>query len=101
MISKKISNISCDKECFDKLPPDYNNALRNSGFSEKVKFTPQTSQRKKVNRNILWFNLLFSCNVMINIDNIFPQILDKYFPKHNKYYKLFNRNNVKISHSCM
>ena len=98
---KKISNISCDKECFDKLPPDYNKALRNSGFNEKVKFTPQTPQRKKVNRNILWFNLPFSCNVMINIDNIFPQILDKHFPKHNKYYKLFNRSNVKISHSCM
>ena len=22
-------------------------------------------------------------------------------PKHHKYYKLFNRNNVKISYSCM
>lgn len=23
------------------------------------------------------------------------------FPKHHKYYKLFNRNNVNISYSCM
>ena len=28
MIIKRISNISCDKECFDKGSPDYNNTLK-------------------------------------------------------------------------
>ena len=28
MVSKKISNISCNKECLDKAAPDYNNALK-------------------------------------------------------------------------
>ena len=27
MISKRKSNISCDKECFDKAAPVYNDAL--------------------------------------------------------------------------
>ena len=29
MISERISNISCDKECFGKAALDYNNALKN------------------------------------------------------------------------
>ena len=27
--------------------------------------------------------------------------MDKHFPKHHRYHKLFNRNNVKCSYSCM
>ena len=52
MITKRISNISCDKECFYKAAPDYNNALKNSSFNKNVKFTPRPSQRRKRNRNI-------------------------------------------------
>ena len=40
MISKRMSNIFYDKECFDKATPVYNNALRNSNFNENIKFTP-------------------------------------------------------------
>ena len=99
MISKRISNISCDKGCFDKAAPDYNNALKNSGFNEDIKLTPQPPKRRKRSRNILWFNPPFSSIMKTNIAKIFLQLLDKLFPKHQKYYKLFNRNTVKISYS--
>ena len=101
MISKRISNISCDKECFDKAAPVYNNALRNSGFNENIKFTPRPPKRRKRSRSIIWFNAPFSSNVKTNIGKLFLRLLDKHFPKHHKHYKLFNRNNVKISYSCM
>ena len=101
MISKRISNISCDKESFDKAAPDYNNALKNSGFNENIKFTPRPPKRRKRCRNILWFNPPFSSNVKTDIGKIFLLLLDKHFPQHHKYYKLFSRNNVKISYSCM
>ena len=39
MISKRISNISCDKECLDKAALEYNNSLKNSGFNENINFT--------------------------------------------------------------
>ena len=71
MISKGISNISCDKECFDKAAPVYNNALKNSSFNENIKFTPQPPKRRKYSRNILWFNLPFSSNVRTIIGKIF------------------------------
>ena len=28
-------------------------------------------------------------------------LADKHFPRQHKYYKLFNRNNIKLSYSCM
>ena len=28
-------------------------------------------------------------------------LVNKYFPRHHKYYNLFNRNNIKLSYSCM
>ena len=35
MISKRLTNVSCDKECFDKATPD-NNALKKTATSTKV-----------------------------------------------------------------
>ena len=28
-------------------------------------------------------------------------LINKHFPRHHKFYKLFNKNNVKVSYSCM
>ena len=46
MISKIISNISCDKECFDKAALDYNNALKN-WFQRKYQIHTMSSKKKK------------------------------------------------------
>ena len=46
MVSKRISNISCDKEYFDKAAPDYNKALKNSDFNKTIKFTPRPPKRR-------------------------------------------------------
>ena len=32
---------------------------------------------------------------------IFLHLLDKHFGRNHKYNKIFNRNNVKISYSCI
>ena len=29
------------------------------------------------------------------------RLVDKHFPRHHKYYKLFNRKNIKLSYRCM
>ena len=35
------------------------------------------------------------------LQNNFLHLLDKHFGRNHKYYDIFNRNNVKISYSCM
>ena len=42
-----------------------------------------------------------SKNVRSNIARNFLRLIDKHFPKTNKLHKIFNRNTVKVSYSCM
>jgi hypothetical protein len=103
MISNRISSISSNKENFDKAAPFYNNALNSCGYKENITFNPDTL---KVNartryRNIIWFNPPFSISVRTNVAKLFLGIIDKCFPKGHKFQKLFNRNNVKVSYSCL
>ena len=46
MISKRLSDISSDKEHYDKAAPIYNEALKNSGFNETLKFSPKIPTRR-------------------------------------------------------
>ena len=59
LISKRISDISWEKEPFDKAFPDYNNAPNKSGFNHKLRYTPTRLTRKNWQRNIIGFNSRF------------------------------------------
>ena len=63
MISNRLSDISSEKEHFDKAAPIFNEALKNSGFNETLKFSPTIPTRGQRGRYIIWFNLPFSSNV--------------------------------------
>ena len=49
----------------------------------------------------MWYNPPFSKNVKINIAKQFLHLLGKSSGGNNKYQKISNGNNVKISYSCM
>ena len=82
--------------------------MKNSGFNNNLTYR-QTQhsnshiqeKQKKRKRKIIWFNSPFLSNVKINIGKIFFKLLGKHFPKTNKLYKIFKKNAVKISYSCM
>ena len=46
MISNRNSENSCNKNHFDKTAPDYNIALKNSGFNVGVAYVPTPSKRQ-------------------------------------------------------
>ena len=57
--------------------------------------------RRNRQRNIIWYNPPFSKSVKTNIGRTFLQLISRHFPRHHKYHSLFNKNNVKVSYSCM
>ena len=57
------------------------------------------SGRRKL--KIIWFNPPYSMNVKTNIAREFLQLLDKHFHANHHLHMVFNRNNVKVSYSCM
>ncbi|GFS22938.1 hypothetical protein ElyMa_003376600 [Elysia marginata] len=43
----------------------------------------------------------FSDSVSTNVAKIFLSMIGRYFPEANNLHKIFNRNTIKVSYSCM
>ena len=101
-ISRRISDISCNEEVFEKAKPYYEEALKSSGYNEKLSYDKKPSTRRKNRkRKVIWFNPPFSKHVQTNIRKTFLRLIKKHFPKTHKFNQIFNKNNVKVSYSCM
>ena len=63
----------------------------------------ESTNRKKRqrNRNITWFNPPFNKNVKTKVGESFLKLVDKHFGNNSKLNKIFNRNTLKVSYSCM
>ena len=56
MISNRVSENFCNKNHFNKAAPDYNIALKISGFNDNVTSILSPSRRQTRKRQIIWFN---------------------------------------------
>ena len=102
MIEKRLSSISSDREEFEKAKDIYQEALSKSGYDHQLQYQEETKSNKKSrSRKIIWFNPPYSQNVITNIGHKFFKLLQKHFPQGHKFHKLFNRNSIKLSYSCM
>ena len=103
-IESRLRNISSSKEIFEDLVGVYQEALDKSGYDYKLTYgSTNTTQNERRNRprNIIWFNPPFSKSVSTNVGKYFLKLIGKHFPKEHKYHKLFNRNTLKVSYSCL
>ena len=104
-IEKQLSSLSSSKEIFEKTAPYYGEYLSNCRYREKLSYRDTTSPnlitKRKRQRNILWFNPPYSKTVKTKIGKIFLQLIKKHLPKEHKFHKIFNRNTMKLSYSCM
>jgi hypothetical protein len=103
MIGRRISDLSCNKEEFEKAKGMYEAALKNSGYKGKLEYKENTERTKKRQRSrkIIWYNPPYSTNVTTNIGRKFFQLIEKHFPAGSKLSKIFNRNTIKLSYSCL
>ena len=103
-INKRLSEISSSEEVFNEAAPVYQKALSDSGYVYKLNnvrpTAPKTGRRQR-KRNIIWFNPPYNENVKTNVGREFLNIIRKCFPKSNKLHKIFNKNTIKLSYSCM
>ena len=105
MLSKRLSELSCNREEFEKAATLYNTAIKTSGYHERLAYndhaTNTRARRRNCKRNIVWFNPPFSESVKNNIGKEFLKLVDKHFPPHHHLQKVCNRNTLKVSYSCM
>ena len=102
MISRRISDLSCDETQFGEHKGIYDTALRNSGFAEKTTYQKKEAPKQRQRtREIIWFNPPFSESVDTNLGKKYLAIVSKCFPKSHKYSSFLNRHTLKLSYSCM
>ena len=105
IINQRLNNLSCTKDDFDHAKPEYEEALRQSGYKENSKLTfcntPENKKKKQRKRKITWFNPPFAANLSTDIGRKFINLIEKHFPKKNPLSKIINKHTVKISYSCM
>ena len=77
-------------------------ALKRSGYDYRLSFNPQPPKPKHPrSRKIIWFNPPYSANVTTNIGHRFLRMMDECFPQSHPLRKIFNKNTLKLSYSCM
>ena len=93
------------RQCFDNAKTLYQEALNKSGYNYNLSYkeSHNETQRSRRNRprNILWYNPPYSKNVKTNVGKCFLSLIDQHFPKSNPLHKIFNRNTLKLSYSCI
>ena len=83
MIQSRLSHLSSDKTEFDKAKQDYETALSNSGFKEKLIYKQTEKPKRARTRNIIYFNPPYNAAVSTNIGHQFLSLIKKHFPKHH------------------
>ena len=102
VINKRLSELFCDQEEFNKAKPLYEEALSEGNYKASLQFekSQYNTERNRLHKRI-WFNPPFSQNVKINIWTTFLKLVKQHFPKHHKLNKIFNKNTLKLSYCCM
>ena len=104
-MEKWLSSLSSSKDIFEEAAPYYEQHISNCRYKEKLNYQDPTSPnliiKRKRQRNILWLNPPYSKTVKTKIGKFFLQLIKKHFPKEHKFHKIFNRNTLKLSYSCM
>ena len=100
-ISGLLSRISSNKQIFDSVKPEYEEALKKSGYQtsleyieEKVDNIENNTNKMQRKRTIIWFNPPFNKNVTTNVGRRFLNLPEKHFPKEYKLHKVFQKKYV-------
>ena len=98
-------SLNLNKSNFNESKQIYQKALEKSGYTQNLKYHPAnenvSNNKRNRKRNVIWFNPPFSVNVKTKVGNYFLNLIRKHFPPRHKFSKLFNRNTIKVSYSCM
>ena len=102
MINKRLSELSCNQEEFNKAMSLYEEALSESNYKASLQFEkPQYNTNRNRSCKVICFNPPIRQNIKTNTGKTFLKLVKQHFPKHHKLNKIFNKNTLKVSYCCM
>ena len=101
-INERLNNLSSNQESFNRIKHNYQSALKSANHKFNLAYqNPNKTTKKQRKRKIIYFNPPFSLTVATKIGKEFLNLVKKHFDENHPYHKIFNRNTLKISYSCM
>ena len=104
-ITTRLFSLSSSKEIFHQATSYYTQSLASSGHKRKLIYVEKSVQNKKEprkrKRNITWFNSPYSKTVKTKTGKHFFRLINKHFPPEHKFRKIFKKNTLNLSYSCM
>ena len=81
----------------------YQAALKDSGYTHTLKYTKgdDKAQKRRRRRNITWYNPPYNIATSTKVAKRFLNIVISTFSSNHPLRKIFNRNTIKVSYSCM
>ena len=107
MASKRISETSSNEQIFKESIPIYEKPLKKNGFHEKLEYVREEvdkhckEEKKRQKQKIIWLNPSFSNSVKSNVGKQFLKLVRQHFSKGHKLNKIFHKNTLKVSYSCV
>ena len=103
MVERRLQSISSDEAVFNDAKTLYEEALKSSGFDTELVYSKSETNkpRRSRRRKIIWFNPPYCQSIETNVARKFLFLVDKHFPPGHHHRKIFNRNTLKVSYSCM
>ena len=86
-INNRLCENSANEQVFNTVKP-YSEEIHQNGSNNRT-------------HKIIWFNQPFTQTLKTNVAKLFFRLLDKHFPKSHLLHKIFNRNTIKVSYSCI
>ena len=102
-VNKRLCELSCDREHFERAKPEFEKALKESGHKVELTFDDSENvarKRKCRSKKAIWYTPPFNSEVKTQIGKEFLKILDNNFPKKHPFSKFLNRHTIKVSYSC-
>ena len=101
----RLSQLSANEEIFKNSIKPYKEALTKTSYKQEKWYQQNirqnTTTTKNRIRNIIWLISPYSANVVTKVGKHVKSLLDKHFPSHNKFHKLFSRITGKIRYNCI
>ena len=102
MVVQRLCRLSKDKATFDNHSREYLDELKSSGYdTENLSFQKPKKRQRKRRRKIIYFHPPFCRSVKTNFGRVFRNLVEKHFTPYHIFYKIFNKNTLKLSYSCL
>ena len=103
MVHQRLCRLSKDLAAFSGHSSEHINELERSGYETRdLSFKkPDKKKKKKRKRKIFYYHPPFCKSVQTNFGKVFRRLVERHFTPDHHLYKIFNKNTLKISYSCL